>query len=378
MKTIILCVAMTALSIATPAQAQTKGKVTGRVCEKSSGQAIEFATVALHDAATNAMMGGGVTDSAGVFTLTGVGVGSYTVECSFVGCHPVTSGTFTVAKGRVADVGTIYLTEGEQLADVVVEGRRSSFVAHLDRRVFNVGEDVMASSGSASDLMQNIPSVEVDIDGSVSLRGSDNVTILIDGKPSAMVSGKTCADALNQLSASAIERIEVITNPSAEYKPDGVGGIINIVMKKDAKTGLNGSLTANAGSAGRLNAGLNLNYGLRRVNIFGGYAFRRDRYDRTVDDHRTSASGIVEQTTRGLGRPLSHTIRLGLSAHLTDNDQMEIAGSYNRRRFQRDEQVESATTSPTADTTESYSRLRDAMARENMCEGTFRYTHTYG
>lgn len=378
MRRILFCLVATAVALASQAQTRTKGALTGRVVEKATGQAIEFATVALHDAASDTMAGGCVTDSTGAFTLDGVAPGDYTVECSFVGCQPVRSGKFTVERGRTADAGTLYLSEGEELADVVVEGRRSTFVAKLDRKVFNVGEDVMSASGSAADIMQNIPSVEVDLDGSVSLRGSDNVTILINGKPSAMMGGKTRADALSQLSASAIERIEVLTNPSAEYKPDGVGGIINIVMKKEAATGVNGSLTANAGSAGRLNAGINLNYGLRRANIFGGYSFRRDRYDRATDDHRTSPAEEIEQTTRGLGRPVSHAIRLGANINITDNDEAEVSGSYNRRRFSRDEQVESATVDSTGTLTESYSRSRDALARENMWEGAFRYTHSYG
>ena len=145
----------------------------------------------------------------------------------------------------------------------------------------------MSSVGSASELMQNIPSVEVDLEGTVSLRGNENVTILIDGKPSALMSGRTRTDALNQLAANSIERIEVITNPSAKYKPDGVSGIINIVLKKEGKAGLNGTLTANTGSHARYNAGVNLNYGINGVNFFGGYAFRQDRYDRSFFENRT-------------------------------------------------------------------------------------------
>jgi len=270
------------------------------------------------------------------------------------------------------------MMEGGQLGEVTVTARRPALVAKLDRKVFNVGSDVMSAAGSASDVMQNIPSVEVDMDGTVSLRGNENVTILIDGKPSAMMGAKTRGDALNQLAASSIERIEVITNPTAEFKPDGVSGIINIVLKKNTKTGLNGTANANVGSSGRNNASVSLNYGLRRVNIFGGYTYRRDRYDRTTDDRRTSSADIIHQTTYGLGRPLSHNFRLGMSAKPSAHDDIEIAGSYNRRRFQRNEQVESATTGLDGALTDSYHRDRDALAKENMWEGTLRYAHSYG
>ncbi|MBO5205779.1 MAG: TonB-dependent receptor [Prevotella sp.] len=270
------------------------------------------------------------------------------------------------------------VADGRQLAGVVVKGRKPAFVARLDRKVFNVGQDLMSSAGSAADLLQNIPSVDVDMDGGVSLRGNGNVTILINGKPSAMMGAKTRGDALNLLSASSIERIEIITNPSAEYKPDGVSGIINIVLRKTAGQGLNGTLSANAGSYGRQNAGVNMNYGWDRLNIFGGYTFRRDRYDRSITDRRTSPADIINQTTYGLGRPVSHTIRLGMNAALTDKDRLEAVGSYNRRRFRRNERVESVTESTGGKLSEFYLRDRDALAKENMWEATLKYSHRYG
>ena len=354
------------------------GVVIGLLKEKGTGQPVELATIALHTSESQQVVTGGLTDSKGHFRIDQLPQGSYYAEASFVGYSPVRSETFTLASNQTVDLGTLYIVEGEQLNEVVVEGRKSTFVAQLDRKVFHVGQDILSSSGSASDLMQNIPSVEVDMEGTVSLRGNENVTILINGKPSAMMSAKTRGDALNQLSASSIERIEIITNPSAEYKPDGVSGIINIVMKKEAGTGLNGVLNGNIGSYGRNNAGVNLNYGMKGVNLFGGYTYRRDRYDRTLDDQRTSSKELIHQTTYGLGRPVSHTIRLGMNANLTDQDALEVAGSYNRRRFQRNEQVESTTNDLEGQLMDFYQRYRDAFAKENMWEGTFRYTHDYG
>ncbi len=364
--------------MAMQAAAQTGGTVTGILKEKASGLPMEFATVGLHEAETKNVKNGCMTDSTGQFRLEKVPAGKYYVEGSYVGCTPVRSNVFMLEKGQTTDIGTLYISEGEQLAEVVVEGRKLALVAKLDRKVFNVGQDLMSSSGSASDLMQNIPSIDVDMDGSVSLRGNSNVTILINGKPSAMMGTKTRGDALNQLSASSIERIEVITNPSAEYKPDGMSGIINIVLKKDAKQGLNGTLNANVGSYGRQNAGINLNYGLDRFNIFGGYTFRRDRYDRSIIDHRVSPSDIINQNTYGLGRPVSHALRLGMNASLTNRDMLEVAGSYNRRRFKRNEQVESVTEDTDGELSDFYFRDRDALAKENMWEATFKYAHRYG
>ena len=378
MKKLIFSMAAMLLLVMQVAAQTGSSIVVGVLKEKTSGMPVEFATIALHEAETGQMVTGCMTDSAGLFRMEKVSAGKYYAEGSFVGCQSVRTDVFSVKKGMTTDVGILYIKEGEQLGEVVVEGRKPTFTAKLDRKVFQVGQDVMGTSGSASDLMQNIPSVEVDMDGTVSLRGNENVTILIDGKPSAMMSAKARGDALNQLSASSIERIEVITNPSAEYKPDGMSGVINIVLKKDAKEGLNGTLSGNVGSYGRNNAGVNLNYGLKGVNLFGGYTFRRDRYDRTIDDHRTSPTGVINQTSYGLGRPISHSVRLGMNANLTEQDAIELAGSYNRRRFQRNERVESEATDPTRTMTDFYLRDRDALAKENMWEGSFRYTHNYG
>lgn len=362
------------------ATAQTGGgSVTGLLKEKASGQPLEFATVALYGTGRQQMVTGGTTDADGKFHLTDVPAGTYYIEGSFVGYKSVRSATFSISVTKPADIGTLYIEDdGEMLGEVVVEGRKSTFVAKLDRKVFNVGQDLMSSAGSASDLMQNIPSVEVDMDGAVSLRGNENVTILVNGKPSAMMSTKTRGDALNQLSANSIERIEVVTNPSAEYKPDGVSGIINIVLKKDAKAGLNGVLNANVGSYGRHNAGVNLNYGMKGVNLFGGYTYRHDRYDRSTIDRRTSLTDFINQTTYGIGHPVSHTFRLGINATLSAHDVVEVAGDYNRRRFRRNERVESVTEDASHELTDFYFRDRDALAKENMWEGSFRYTHTYG
>lgn len=359
--------------------AQTSSSVIGVLKGKASGLPLEFATVALHKIKTQEMVTGSTTDADGKFLLINIPAGTYYIESSFVGYKSIRSKTFIVTAKRTVDIGTLYIEDsGETLGEIVVEGRKSTFVAKLDRKVFNVGQDLMSTLGSASDLMQNIPSVEVDMDGTVSLRGNENVTILINGKPSAMMSAKTRGDALNQLSATNIDRIEVVTNPSAEYKPDGVSGIINIVLKKDVKSGLNGILNANIGSYGRNNAGVNLNYGTKGVHFFGGYTYRRDRYDRSIIDTRTSSTEFINQTTYGIGHPASHTFRLGLNTSFSTHDAIEIAGNYNRRNFQRNERVESVTEDKNHQLSDFYFRDRDALAKENMWEGTFRYTHTYG
>lgn len=360
-------------------QAQSTGTVLGKIIERRSATPMEYATVSLHELPSGAVASGCLTDSLGLFRFDGVTVGRrYYVECSYIGCRTEVSDTFKVEAGTPVDIGTIALSVETQFGEVVVEGRKPALVARLDRKVFDIGHDIMSNAGSASDLMQHIPSVDVDIDGNVSLRGSGNVTILINGKPSAMMGARTRGDALGQLSAASIERIEVITNPSAEYKPDGMSGIINIILKKDARRGASGSVSANLGSYGRQNAGVNLAFGGERVSVSGGYAFRKDRYDRSIIDDRVSPADIIKQTTNGVGRPVSHTFRFGMTVRAAESDAVEVSGSYNHRDFKRNERVESVTEDIPGGLTDYYFRDRDALARENMWEGAVRYSHRYG
>lgn len=363
----------------TAAAAQNGGTVTGTVKDKATGAAVEFAAAAIYDAATGKMAGGGTTGGDGRFTISGVAEGTYYVECSFVGYKAVRSAAFAIGKKGTADIGTVYISSDDKTLDeVVVETRRPTFTASLDCKVYNVGEDLTATTGSAGDLMQNIPSVEVDMDGNISLRGSSDVTVLVNGKPSAMMGARTRGDALNYMPASQIERIEVITNPSAEYKPDGAGGIINIVMKQDSKPGVKATLTAGAGSAGRHNAGIDASYGIGRLNLHGGYTYRRDRYDRSTVDLRTSPTAVTDQRTYGRGLPTSHTARIGGTLDITPRDVLESSFSYNNRRFRRDERITSATDSTDGTPLSQYRRVRDALAKEHMYGADVQFTHTYG
>lgn len=373
------CVLAFVLMSCVSAAAQGGAKVSGVVVEGDSVTAVGYASVALHDSATRNMVGGCATDGNGRFTISSVPDGTYYVECSFVGMKTTVSAPFSVKGGGAVDIGKVCMADGgNALGEVVVESRRPTFTAKLDRKVYNVGEDVAALTGSAGDVLQNIPSVDVDMDGNVSLRGNSNVTILINGKPSAMMGSRTRGDALNNLSAGTIERIEVITNPSAEYKPDGESGIINIVMKKGPKAGTNATVTAGAGSAGRVNVGADGGLRLGPVNLYGGYAYRRDRYDRKISDLRTSGEELVSQQTDGIGRPVSHTVRLGADADITVNDVLHADFSYNNRRFSRNEQMTSATVDGSGVQNIAYRRTRDALAKENMYEAGLQYTHTYG
>ena len=267
------------------------------------------------------------------------------------------------------------------LDEVVVQGRRSTYVMRIDKRVFNVGTDLLSTSGSVSDLMRNIPSVQVDVEGNVSLRGSESVNILIDGKPSTLMSTRTRADALRQIPASEIERIEVITNPSAQYKPDGVSGIINLVMKKEKQRGWSGNVAGGVGTGGRRNATLSTAYNTGNVTLSASYGIRRDLYKPRITDDRTRNDSTLiytSQLTTGLAHPVSHIVRAGADWKINTRNRLQVNGNYTREHFIRTEDI--YTTDRDANRDITYQGQRHRYDNENVkgWEAGSVYTHTFG
>jgi ferric enterobactin receptor len=200
---------------------------------------VPFGNVALYQKADSALVTGGISDEVGKFDVRSKS-GLFLLKISVVGYQEKRIATVNVASQDV-ELGKLVLkATTKRLEEVVVKGERSQMELALDKKIFNVGKDLANAGGTAADILSNVPSVAVDAEGNVSLRGSNSVRILIDGKPSGLVSFKGGAG-LQQLQGSAIERVEVITNPSARYEAEGMGGIINIVLKKEHKEGINGS-----------------------------------------------------------------------------------------------------------------------------------------
>ncbi|MBK8606593.1 MAG: TonB-dependent receptor [Chitinophagaceae bacterium] len=225
---LLFITALTFLSVSLFGQAVNS--ISGVIQDKTSKQPIEFATVQLLQLPDSSIIKTTVTDKKGKFTIEDIELGNYIVSYTFIG-YSQTMLPVTVDQKKET-LGQIELEVlSKSLSEVTVTGRKSLLNTSIDRKVYNVSQDIMAQSGVASDILKNIPSVEVDIDGAVNLRGSSDVMILINGRPSPLM-GRSRAEVLQQLPANSIERIEVITNPSARFKPDGTSGIINIVLKK--------------------------------------------------------------------------------------------------------------------------------------------------
>lgn len=229
---------------------------------------VPFATLAVYGPG-NALVTGAVADDAGTFAVQ-VPPGRYELKLTAVSYRERTLPGVEVGKQDV-QLGPLALTaDSQRLDEVVVRGERSQMVLALDKKVFNVGKDLANAGGTALNILGNVPSVAVDVEGNVSLRGSSNVRILIDGKPSGLVSFKG-GSGLQQLQASMIERVEIITNPSARYEAEGMSGIINIVLKKDQQQGLNGSFDVIAGHPTNYGLAANVNYRRKNLNFFVNY-----------------------------------------------------------------------------------------------------------
>jgi outer membrane receptor protein involved in Fe transport len=325
-------------------QQQNSAKISGIIIEQSSIEPVEFVNIALFRAKDSSLVMGVSTDKNGLYNLNDVAKGIYYIRISFIGFETIFINSISiVTDGQQMDNGTNAIkASASVLGGVEVTDSKSIYETSIDRKVYNVDKDIMGASGSASDILQNVPSVNVDIDGNVSLRGSANVAIFINGKPSPMMKANS-ADALQQIPAGNIERIEIITNPSAKYKPDGTTGIINIVMKKGTKTGLNGSLKANIGMNWRYNAGFSLNYKPGKVNMFCGYSFRQDERVRKRTYHRLlyDSTGILyntyDQSSEAKNRPISHIANLGFEYSINDKNETGISGDLMYRNFKRKE-----------------------------------------
>lgn len=244
--------------------------ISGKVIDALSKQPLEYATIVIKNTETQ-KISGGITDAKGIFSVK-TPAGFYEISVEFISFKSKKYPKQSITKDL--DLGTITLSEdSKSLDEVVIIAEKTTVDIRLDKKVFNIGKDLSIRGGNASDVLGNVPSVQVDVEGTVSLRGNENVTILIDGRPSALV-GLNGAEALRQIPAEAIEKVEVITSPSARYDAEGTAGILNIILRKNKLTGFNGSLQLDLGYPERLGTAFNANWRTKKWNLFTNTGFR--------------------------------------------------------------------------------------------------------
>ncbi len=316
------------------------GVVTGTVLDDSNSEPLMFASVVLHSMRDSVMVTGAITNEKGIFVIEQVPPGRYFVAVNYVGYpRKEVNGIVVTPREPVYEMGVIRVEPGvANLSEVTVEATRQLMEVGLDRRVINVDSELTATGGTALELMQNIPSVAVDFDGNVSLRGSSNVTILVDGRPSGLT-GLSGSEALEQIPSNMIERIEVITNPSARYSPDGTSGIINIVLKKQRQPGYNGMVSLNASAGNRYTGSLNLNYKTGNVNFFANYSGRMFNMEGSGYNFRTSFladTTFLDQDTRFENEMNSHNFSLGADYQINQFNTLTFSVMYNTWQRQSD------------------------------------------
>ena len=317
--------------------ASAKGTITGTVVNKESAEPMDFVNIQLIDAKSGKPLTIGTsTDEEGNFILPDVADGDYLVKVSNIGSidqeRPVS------VKGSDVSIGTVRLADDSKLLqEVVVEGVRSQMRFDLDKKVFTVDADIASTGLSASEVLESIPSVEVDQDGEVSLRGNTSVTVWINGKESGL-SADNRAQILEQIPGETIEKIEVITNPSAKYSPEGTAGIINIVLKKDMRAGYYGSAEIGANTRGGGNVNFNINYNSSKWDLFASVGFRmrhnqggsrmRRTFDEKADEEGNQLNPAYYLNSDGVSKNHGNNIfvRAGATYRMSDADEFYLNG----------------------------------------------------
>ena len=309
-----------------------QGSVRGRVVDKQTNDALQFVNVSVLNSSTGKLVKGSVTDAGGHFNIGGLADGQYTLQVSFVGYKTLTRRFRLSPQQRRHSYAVLYLAEDATvLQEVQVTGQRSQMKLEVDRKTFTVDEVLAAAGGSASDLLENIPSVEVTTDGEISLRGNSSVEVWINGKASGLTSDNR-GEILQQIPAESIERIEVIDNPSSKYSPEGTAGIINIILKRDRKAGYYGSLQAGANQQKGWNVGGNINYSSGLLDAYAnvGYRRRRGGGGNMSDQRYKDAAGLFRnyQTSEGDNENKGGGLfaRAGLTFHVTKSDAISLSG----------------------------------------------------
>ncbi len=323
------------LSFAQTEDKKNMAKISGIVLDFESRIPIEYANIIVYNLPDSSQVTGGITNKEGMFILDGIKNGKYYVSIQFIGYEKKIIENVLITSSNTIDLGNIFISIAAiNLENVIVEGERNPVSFQLDRKVIDVSKMPTSISGNAADVLENVPSVTVDIDGNVSLRGSSNFTVLIDGRPSVM----EAQDALQQVPASSIKTIEIITNPSAKYDPEGTAGIVNIKLKKEKNLGLSGIANASAGANDKYGgdflienktSGYNYNFGINYNRRFSpGTGIDNKQFEIDNNTSFLNSNGSRENGHISLG------LRGGIDFNLSNSDLLNISGRYGTREHQ--------------------------------------------
>lgn len=297
--------------------AQNSGTIKGKVIDKNTKQPLPYVNIVIKD--NGKIITGGVTKDDGSFSINQLAIQKYSIEFQFIG-YTTSSQNVDLATDSNINLGIISIEEDvTELKEVQIVAERSSMVQKIDRKVINVGKDLIASGTTASEIMNNIPTVSIDPQTKeISMRGNSNVRVLIDGKPSNV----SIEQLLQQIPSASIKQIELITNPSAKYNPEGMSGIINIILHKNSQDGFNGSINTGVtfGITPKTNSALNMNYRVGKVNFYTNYGFNHgiNANNGYVDSERTNQENRQDFNFRNKNN--SHLLKLGMDYYINEKN----------------------------------------------------------
>ena len=357
----------------------TKIKISGNITDSETAEPLEYATISLVNERFPNRIQGGITNENGNFDIE-IFPGKYNITLEYIGFQKVT------LENRIIRVttrlGDFKLNiNSESLNEVELIGERTEVEIRLDKRIYNVGKDITVRGGSVTDVMDNIPAVSVDVEGNISLRGNDNVRILINGKPSGLV-GLSGSAALRQLPAESIEKVEVVTSPSARYEASGTAGIINIILKKDELIGFNATFIANTGIPEYLGSTATLNWRTKKLNVFSTTTYR---------DQKSLGGGVFNNEyfngdlpssfaneTRGYDRiRKNYFINLGAEYYINDKTSLTISGFVRDSNNTSDANTEIDDLNVNGDILSSVDRLQEEAEEDNSSQFTANFTKKF-
>ena len=360
-------------------QARPKIVLTGKVIDEETQQPLEYATITLKNPRFPDRLQGGITGADGSFSFE-IFPGRYTITTEYISFESnVKEG---VVLRETTDLGTIALgISVAALDEVELVAERTEVEIRLDKRVYNVGRDITVRGGSVSDVMDNIPSVSVDVEGNIALRGNDNVRILINGKPSGLV-GLSGPDALRQLPAESIEKVEVITSPSARYEASGTAGILNIILKREELAGFNGSFVFNGGFPTTYGGNANLNWRTEKLNIFstasynnskslGGGVFNSEYFNGDAPSTFTNEDRDYDRQRERF------FINLGAEYYIDDKTSFTVSGFLRRSNNESNNTTIIEDRSATDVVLNSFGRYQDETEEDNSSQFTANFTKKF-
>ncbi|HRI85434.1 MAG TPA: TonB-dependent receptor [Ignavibacteria bacterium] len=340
---IIIVIAITRTSFA------QSGEISGIVTDSKSGASVEAASVSLLNGKDSSLVTGTETNQEGKFSFKNLPDGVYNIKIELIGYSKAHIRGIKISASELkTELAPVKLNSGETTTEEInVEAERSAIEFKADKKVFNVEQGMNVQGGSAVDVLKNIPSVAVDADGNISLRGDQNVKILVDGKPFGMKNSETRNSVLDQIPSNLIQSVELVTNPSAKYDAENSAGIINIILKKNEDFGYNGNIMLNAGSQDKYNGSLNFNFRKDKMNVFGSYDYRLYNYYITGENNREvySSNSLYNQLADGFSRTIGNFLKGGFDYNISETNSLSYNLNYNYRDRRRDDKSSAKTLS---------------------------------